>query len=397
MRRQILNYKLRIAHLQERMSKQGIDIILLNYSRSLLYYTGTVQPSYFLVSPHEYHLLVIRGSEHVARETSFSEEKISYSVKGHDGIFDLLKKWKISNGTLGMELDVVPANLYLKLSATFSQFSIKDVSQIILDQRKIKDENELHFIRQACLVMDAGHKRILEVLQDGMTELELASEIEDAHRKAGHEGQFFSRQFDFFAGRGPIASGENLSQIAGKVQSITGVGLSSAIPLGASQRKIRRGDVIVVDMPTFYRGYHSDQSRTYSLGKAPAACRTLHGGMKEIADQIIAYLRPGMTCQEVYNKAIQTAHELGYADHFMFLGPNGQRVPFIGHGIGLEVNEPPLVSNRNQEVIRAGMVITLELEMWKSISEVVKLEDTILIRADGIEIMTVTPRELHEV
>jgi len=114
-----------------------------------------------------------------------------------------------------------------------------------------------------------------------MTELELSSEIEDAHRKAGHEGLYFIRQADFFMGLGPLASGVNLSKIAGKIQSITGVGLSPSIPMGASTKTINKGDMIVVDIPTHYRGYHADQSRTYVLGDPPDICRTMYDGMKE--------------------------------------------------------------------------------------------------------------------
>jgi len=198
-------------------------------------------------------------------------------------------------------------------------------------------------------------------------------------------------------GLGPLASGVNLSKIAGKIQSITGVGLSPSIPMGASTKTINKGDMIVVDIPTHYRGYHADQSRTYVLGDPPDICRTMYDGMKEIADQIIEMLRPGISCDDLYKKAIKVAEEIGMSSYFMRLGVDPKKVPFIGHGVGLEVNEPPLLGKNNHEVLEEGMIIALELEMSASIGEVVKLEDTILITSDGVEVLTITPRDLHKV
>jgi Xaa-Pro aminopeptidase len=237
----------------------------------------------------------------------------------------------------------------------------------------------------------------MSVLREGMTEMELSAEVEDAHRRAGHEGQYFVRQWDFFMGRGVLASGENLSRIAGKVQSISGAGLSAAIPLGASMRRIRKGDMVVVDIPTLYRGYHGDQSRTYVIGKAPDACRNLYQAMREIADRTIGFLKPGVTCNDVYEMTFSIAREIGVTPYFLRLGGNPDPLSFVGHGVGLEVNEMPLLSRGNPDVIRAGTVVTLEIEMWKSEKEVVKVEDTIAVHPDGAELLTISPRELHEV
>jgi Xaa-Pro aminopeptidase len=385
----------RIRGIQEKLGDMAVDVVLLNYSKSLYYYTGTAQPSFLMVSPRDYHLLVSKGIEHAFRETWLSAEKMSPS--GLDGVADILKKWGLHGGMLGMELDVVPTALYFKIAGMFPTFRMVDVAKIVLEQRKIKDEDELARLREAARILHAGHERVMGVLRDGMTELELSAEVENAHRLAGHEGQYFVRQWDFFMGRGVLASGENLSRIAGKVQSISGTGLSAAIPLGASARKIRKGDMVVVDIPTLCRGYHSDQSRTYVIGRAPAACRELYQGMREIADRTIGFLKPGLTCNDVYEMTFSIAREIGVAPYYLRLGGNPEPLSFVGHGVGLEVNELPLLSKGNPDIIQAGMVLTLEIEMWKSETEVVKLEDTIAVHPEGAELLTISPRELHEV
>ena len=387
---------MRIKKLQKALSSTSADSLLLTYSRSTLYYAGTTHPSILIVTPEDYHLLVMRGLDRVLEETCLDTDRIS-SGKGYKDAKEWLKTRKIEQGTLGMELDILPATQYFKVSELFSEFGIIDISGLILEQRKTKDPQEIESTREACRIVHEGHLRIVDVLREGMTELELSSEIEDAHRKAGHEGLYFIRQADFFMGLGPLASGVNLSKIAGKIQSITGVGLSPSIPIGASTKTINKGDMIVVDIPTHYRGYHADQSRTYVLGDPPDICRTMYDGMKEIADQIIEMLRPGISCDDLYKKAIKVAEEIGMSSYFMRLGVDPKKVPFIGHGVGLEVNEPPLLGKNNHEVLEEGMIIALELEMSASIGEVVKLEDTILITSDGVEVLTITPRDLHKV
>jgi len=387
---------MRIKKLQKALSSTSADSLLLTYSRSTLYYAGTTHPSILIVTPEDYHLLVMRGLDRVLEETCLDTDRIS-SGKGYKDAKEWLKTRKIEQGTLGMELDILPATQYFQVSELFSEFGIIDISGLILEQRKTKDPQEIESTREACRIVHEGHLRIVDVLREGMTELELSSEIEDAHRKAGHEGLYFIRQADFFMGLGPLASGVNLSKIAGKIQSITGVGLSPSIPIGASTKTINKGDMIVVDIPTHYRGYHADQSRTYVLGDPPDICRTMYDGMKEIADQIIEMLRPGISCDDLYKKAIKVAEEIGMSSYFMRLGVDPKKVPFIGHGVGLEVNEPPLLGKNNHEVLEEGMIIALELEMSASIGEVVKLEDTILITSDGVEVLTITPRDLHKV
>jgi Xaa-Pro aminopeptidase len=387
----------RIRGIQERLGGASVDAVLLNYSKSVYYCTGTTQPSFLIIFPDDYQLLIMKGMEHVPRETWLPEDKITQATGGFEGIANLLKKHTIEGSTLGMELDVIPAVLYFKVAGMLPQFKIVDVSKIILEQRKIKDQEELAHLREAARILHAGHERVISVLRDGMTELELSAEVEDAHRRAGHEGQYFGRQWDFFMGRGVLASGENLSRIAGKVQSISGAGLSAAIPLGASARKIRKGDMVVVDIPTLYRGYHSDQSRTYVIGKASAVCRELYQGMREIADRTIQYLKPGVTCNDVYEMTFSIAREIGVEPYYLRLGGSPDPLSFVGHGVGLEVNELPLLSKGNPDVIQAGTVVTLEIEMWKSQTEVVKVEDTIAVHPEGAELLTLSPRDLHEV
>jgi Xaa-Pro aminopeptidase len=123
----------------------------------------------------------------------------------------------------------------------------------------------------------------------------------------------------------------------------------------------------------------------------------MHDAMKEIADRLTGMMRPGITCNTLYERALAFSEACGMGPYFMRLGTNSLRVPFIGHGVGIELNEPPLLGRNSQDVLEEGMVLTLELEMCAAPGELVKLEDMLHITSGGVEFLTVTPRELHRI
>lgn len=386
----------RIALLQQNIKSNNIDALLLSYSRETLYYAGTTHPVILIITPHDYHMLIIRGLPLVMADTTLNSAKIS-SGRGYEDAKKALLRMGVNRGNLALELDILHADQYLQIKQIFSEFKIVDIGPLIFNQRRIKSSQEINFTKEACRINHCGHLRILEVLQEGITELELSAEIEHAHRLAGHEGYNFMRCFDIYMGTGILASGSNLSKIAGKIGTLTGVGLSPSIPMGPSNKIIQKGEMLVADFATHYHGYHSDQSRTYVIGRPSSGCVSLYNGMKEIADRIINILKPGLRCDHIYKTAFEIADQLELKPYFMRLGNESKPVKFIGHGVGLEVNEPPLISKYNSETIEEGMVLALELEMRGPAGEVVKLEDTVLIRSKGVEILTLSPRILFQI
>ena len=233
-------------------------------------------------------------------------------------------------------------------------------------------------------------------MHEGVTELELAAAVENAHRLAGHEGMFFMRKPDFFMSRGPIASGLNLTKFSGVVYSVTGVGLSPAIPAGPSRRRISKGDIVVVDIPTMVKGYHSDQTRTYVLGKTDIQIERMYNSLKEIADHLIENIRPGAKGSDIFQMAVDKAGKLKVIDAFLNFG-NGKMSHMIGHGIGLECTEPPIISKYDHSELSEDSVIALEMHMFREHLGVVKLEDMILINHNGNELLTKSPRQFLEI
>jgi Xaa-Pro aminopeptidase len=296
---------------------------------------------------------------------------------------------------IGAELDILTAEQYLLLRRTFPGREFVNISGAVLEQRKSKDASEIEKIEAACDAVHAGHMAAVATLREGISELELAAAVENAHRLAGHEGTFFIRQPDFFMSRGPLASGPNLLRPSGVVYTITGVGLSPSVPAGPSKRLIARGDLVMVDIPTLVDGYHADQTRTYCLGRAAAEAREMYGGLKQIADRLAGSMRPGMTGRRVYSMAEEAAKELGMQNEFQSFG-RGRKARIIGHGIGLELNEPPVLSDSDNTELSENSVIAIDMHMMND-KCAVKLEDMVLVRSKGNRILTKSPRELIEV
>jgi len=394
MRQLVVQFQDRIKILQDKIEEKELSAALLFYSRDILYYTGTAQPSYLVVLPEDYFLFVRSGFEFALNDAFIPKEKIREERKLINVYRSVFPKSRM-NKKIGTELDILPADQFYKYKEAFPGYEFVNLSSVILEQRKRKDASEIARIKKACEAIHMGHNAVLWTLKEGITELELAAAVENAHRLAGHEGIFFIRQPDFFMSRGPISSGPNLFKISGVVYTITGVGLSPPVPAGPSKRSISTGDLVIVDIPTLVDGYHADQTRSYILGKADEKTEALYSHLKEIADYLIQAIKPGLKCREIYQMAIKKSKELKVADAFLNFG-KGKKSHMIGHGIGLELNEPPILSLYDDSEVSDGQVVALDMHMMDENVGVVKLEDMILITDKGNEVLTKSPRDLFE-
>ncbi|RJR27818.1 MAG: aminopeptidase P family protein [Desulfobacteraceae bacterium] len=384
----------RIRIFQESLERNGWQGAILFYSRDIFYYTGTAQPSWFLVTPEE-HLLFVRSGFDFAVTEVFIEKERMVGDRQFTSVVQKLKR-TVSNGKIATELDLLPANQYKLWQYLLDEYEIVDASPAILAQRRMKDSSEMEKIKKACEAQEAGHRAVFDLLRPGTSELELAAGIENAHRLAGHEGVVFMRLPDFFMSRGPIGSGNNLSRFSGVIYSVTGVGLSPAVPVGPSKKRIEDGDLVIVDIPVQVEGYHADQTRTYCLGKAETEVRDLHQAMIEISDCVIGHAMPGIRCCDLFEVGMEKANECGVADAYLSFG-KGRKSHMIGHGIGLECTEPPIISLNDQSFIQENDVLAVEMHMFRQSVGVVKIEDMFRVGSSQNEILTKTPRVLLEV
>ncbi len=381
----------RLTELVASMAGVGMDAALLLHHRDILYYANTVRPAALLVSPGEAILFVRRGLEQARQEATVARVE---PMRGFSDVAGAMAGIGASGGTLGTEMDLISARLYRRLRETFPDWELADISPQVLAQRTIKDEAEIAAARSAAAVADAGHAAAARTIAPGVSELELAAGVEAALRRAGHEG-FQPLRHPGARGAGVLLmSGEHLTVRGGHGLVITGAGLGPAMPYGPSRRVLQAGDLVVVDIGSTYAGYTGDESRTFVVGEATAEQRALFDVARAAEEAVLAALRPGRPVADLYPLAEKVI--AGGAPPYF--APGSLALPgFVGHGIGLELDEPPVLWPRVETDVQAGMVLAVEIEVNAlERGTMVKLEDSVLVRADGCELLTETERELIE-
>jgi Xaa-Pro aminopeptidase len=315
-------------------------------------------------------------------------------MKGFSSVADVFAELGLTGGALGTELDLVSAQIARRLGEAFPSWSLADVSPIVLDQRAVKDESELAVARRAAAVADAGHLALPRSAAPGVSELELAAGVEAAMRRAGHEGFQPLRHPEARGGGVFLMSGENLTVRGGHGRVITGSGLSPGLPYGASLRTLQPGDLVVLDIGSAYAGYTTDEARTFVIGPPAQAQQALYAVARATEDAVIDAMHPGVPVADLYAIA-ESVVAAGAPPH---LAPGSLSLPgFVGHGVGLELDEPPILWPRDDARLQAGMVLAIEIEInAPAHATMAKLEDTVVVHPDGYELLTAAPREMIE-
>ena len=380
--------KQRLNELRERMQDAGIDVAVLSHPRDVLYYAGTARPATLVVGMDDAVVLVRRGVEQARQEVTVELRPGG----GFRRVAEIVGGEPQPHRTVGVAMDVLPADLYLRLREVLPGWQVRDLSDLVLRQRMLKDAGEVAATERAAAVADLGHAVLAQALCPGATELELAAEVEAAIRRAGHEAYQPLRHPGARGGGVLLASGEHLAVRGGHGLVVTGVGLSAASPYGASNRRVREGDLVVLDIGSIVDGYTADESRTYVVGAPAAQQQALFEVTVAAEAAVFATLRPGIPIPRVYAAAEEVVRR-GAAPHF---GPDELVLPgFVGHGIGLELDEPPVLWEREDAPVEEGMVLAVEVEVSApALGLMTKLEDTVVVEAGGPRVLTAAPRVL---
>ncbi|MEA2310390.1 MAG: hypothetical protein QOE28_358 [Solirubrobacteraceae bacterium] len=379
----------RIAEFAAALRAAGMAGALVMNPPDVYYLAGTGQPCNLLVPAEGEPVLFARRYVDLARASSHVERV----VEGARFSAVAREAGGLGDGPLGMELDRVPAGLVARAGRSFGGREIADCSGLLLAQRAVKDAGEVVAMRASVALFDALHAAMREHIRPGIREHELAGEVERALRRAGHDGVVFQRRWDAkLAMEGALASGEHLATISRGPITITGVGLSESFPMGASRRELRRGDLVNIDLGLNRAGYHADMARTYAVGELPEGVERLARICRELQDAALAAVRPGVTAGSVYDAARDAAERLGVLD--VFQGHGDLHGPYIGHGIGLELDEPPVLGPGAEEEVLEGMVLAIEPKLMSPAFGAVNIEDDVVVTADGCELLGELPRAL---
>jgi Xaa-Pro aminopeptidase len=227
-----------------------------------------------------------------------------------------------------------------------------------------------------------------EIIREGMTELEIDGHLALIARREGHMGILRMRGWNQEMTYAHVLSGESGATVTFLDSPHGGRGNTPAMAQGASSRKIGRNEPIGIDYGVGINGYLADQFRTYVIGDLPAELMRAHDCSVEIHSLFVKEAKPGVSCSDLYRLALKVAEKAGFGEQFM--GHGEGRVRFIGHGLGLEIDEYPVLAPRFDQKLEPGIVIALEPKFVFPGKGVVGLEDDYLVTSTGVERLTLT-------
>ena len=377
--------KNRMRSFRKRMdtSSPEWEIAVIFSKINLYYFTGTMQDGMLIIPKNGDAIFWVRRSyERALDESLFSNIEPMNSFRdaatGISGLPD----------TVYLETEVVPLALYQRFQKYFPFKNVKSVDTQISAVRAVKSEYELSLTREAGRI----HQHVLEdlvpeMLQEGMSETDLATELFSVMVEEGHDGLCRFGMFDTEMFLGNVCFGE--SSIYPSYFNGPGgnYGMSPAVPLiGSRDRKLRKGDLVFIDVGCGVEGYNTDKTTTYMFGSSlPQFAINIHNKCVAIQNEAASMLKPGAIPSEIYNTIMS-----GLDNEFLqnFMGFGNRKVKFLGHGVGLLIDELPVIAEGFDEPMQEGMVFALEPKKGIENIGMVGIENTFIVTAEGGECIT---------
>jgi Xaa-Pro dipeptidase len=383
----------RIVALQALLVKQEVDLAIIRQNADLYYFSGTVQDAHLLVPAAGPPVFLVRRDVQRAEAQSpirpivplASMKELAPAVEQACG--------GAPPRRLGMELDVLPANTFFFYDEKlFPKQQIVDVSGLIRQVRMIKSAWELEMMHGAAAISRAVADAVPRLLREGASELELSAELETVARKAGHLGLIRLRGFNMDMYFGHVLSGPEAALSSYADAPTGGPGLSPAFGQGPGHRLIGRNELVSVDTMLNHNGYLNDQTRNYAIGPPSQKLRDAYRLAQEIHVRLRERARPGTVTGELYDGIWEWVEQAGW--HEVFMGHDATRVKFIGHGLGLEVDEFPFIAQGQKLFLAEGMTFAFEPKFIIPGVGIAGLENTYRVTATGLESLNTASEEL---
>lgn len=349
----------RIADLRSHFIEWGIDSFLFFNMNNIRYLTGfSGSEGVLFVGPRDKaHLLVDgRYTTQAGRETTGLD--LVHMTDSVDNIAALLTHEQ--SGVIGFEDVFLNVQLYGRIKAKNRGIKFKPLSGKIDLLRALKDNHEITCIRKAANIAANALHAVLPIIRAGISERDIALELEYRMRKGGAD----KVAFDTIVASGP----------------------RGALPHArAGSRKLKAGDTVVMDYGAVYKGYHSDETCTFFIERVESGLKEVYGLVKEAHDRAISAVSIGRSCREIDLAARDLIAQKGWDRYFT----HG-----TGHGVGLDIHEAPRVTFKSEQLLEAGMVLTIEPGIYLPGKWGIRIEDTIWVTGGKAEILTKVPKEL---
>ena len=382
----------RCKKLQEYMQSDSLDAVIIVQNADLFYFTGTVQSGNLYVPASGQPLFMVRKEAGRARMESGLKEVVPFgSMKDIPAILE--QYGYAAPKRIGLELDVLPVNFYERYRMIYPNAVFFDATPLIRKVRMIKSHYEIHLMKDAADQVDRVYRRAKEIIRVGATDLEIAAELEFTARKDGHQGLVRMRGFNSELFYAQIFSGTDTAVPSYSDTPLGGLGLNTSFGQGAGLKRIEANEPIIVDFGGCVDGYLSDQTRVFSIGTLSDRLRRAYDDMLEIQALMTRVIEIGMSWGALYDTCLKCAVEMGYADSFM--GAKRSQVSFIGHGLGVEIDEYPFIARGfNKMPLEVGMAFAFEPKVVFPGEGAIGIENTFYLSNEGLKRLTHSSDEL---
>lgn len=379
--------ELKWRRIQQAMRQEEADGCLLTMNMNLYYVSGQVFNGYFY--------LPAEGRPYwFVKRLTIPETNQVHVIRKPEQIPDFFRDLNLAMPRkLLLEADELSYNEYIRLQHVFRAEATGNASALIRHIRMIKTPWEIEQMRISARKHEAVYREIPACYRPGMRDIELQIEIEKRMRVHGSLGYFraFGSNMDIFMGS--LLAGENAGEPSPFDFALGGTGMHASGPLGANGTLLEEGTTVMADMSGNYTAYQTDMTRVFSIGKLPDRAYRVHRVALEIQARMERAAKPGVPCAELYRDALAMAGQEGLEDCFM--GTHLQ-AKFVGHGVGLEINELPVLTTRSKDILQPGMTFAFEPKFVLAGIGAVGIENTFLVTDSGVEKMTLLDENIIE-
>jgi len=382
----------RRERLRKELLETGIDGLLVVQEVDLFYLTGAHHPSLCYLPNEGEPLLFFNDS--CSSKRAHSDSTHLFRIASLDEIPGVIRGvcGRLPR-VMGLELDVLPVTDFNLYRALFPDQECVDSAPSILKGRRIKSAWELAQMERTAELTRRTFDYGRSILKPGLSEMEFACTLESFARVQGRETESVRvRDYQTEGYPGHVLSGESGGRVGLLDSPASGQGTSPAFPCGAGPRKIRANEPVMVDFGFGLNGYHMDETRMFSVGPLPDKILKACEAAITIHDAVLSRVKPGVTVDELFKHSVAVAESLGYAE--AYLGPPGQQVSFIGHGIGLELIEGPIIAKGKKDRLHPGMTFALEPKIVFEDAFISGVESVFVVTETGYRLISKLPVEV---
>jgi Xaa-Pro aminopeptidase len=379
----------RIDGLKSRMAEGQIDFAVIFQNVDRFYFTGTMQKG-MVVIPVDGEPMVFVEKD-IERASSECPIEI-VAIKSDKKIKDILRDKGILQGVAGFEFDVLPLTVFERLKRVTGIHRYADVSSFIKEVRVVKSAFELEQMRKSAEILSRVFTKARQIIREGAREIDIDADLTAEGRKLGHQGFLRMRGLNQEMMTITVTSGFTAAMPSCADVPIGGIGVTPALPQGSSLKKIAKDIPVLIDYGGAYNGYITDETRAFVTGKLGDVFKKPYEATREIIADVLTHARAGVDCTEVFVRSHRIAKSAGLEDNFMGYGQG--KVSFIGHGLGLEINELPVITGRHHRLLKEGTVFAFEPKFILPGYGAIGMEIDLVVTESGVERLTSDPIDL---